>query len=92
MKDRGVVNSAWLTADEGLSLAGLRLALVSVVWRESRLWSRGDMVLGVAGRLGVVEPDLLAPSPRLLFCFSLCSCWLEVKLLPLSDPEEEDNE
>lgn len=37
VRDKGVVNSAWLTADEGLSLAGLLLALVSVVWRESRL-------------------------------------------------------
>lgn len=92
MKDREVVNSAWLTAGEGLSLAGLLLALVSVVWRERRLWSRGDMALGVEGRLGVVEPDLLASSRRPLFCFTLCSWWLEVKLLPLSDPEEEEEE
>lgn len=85
-------NSAWLTADEGLSLAGLLLALVSVVGRESRLWSRGDVVLGVAGRLGVVEPELLAPPHRFFCCFSFgqCSRWVDIKLLPFSDPEEEE--
>ena len=77
VKDREVVNSDWLTVDEGVTLAGvteleLLLVLASVVCRESRLWSRGDMVVGVAGRLGVAEPKLLAPTHRLLCCcFSL---------------------
>lgn len=61
MKDREVVNSDWLTVDEGHSLAGLLLPLASVDRSESRLWSRGDMVLGLAGTLGVVEPKLPAP-------------------------------
>lgn len=89
MTDREGVSSDWLTVDEGLSLAGLLLELVSVVGRESRLWSRGDTVLGVTGRIGVVEPDLAKAPDELLFCFSL---WLEVKLLPLSDPELDDEE
>lgn len=94
VKDRELVNSVWLTVDEGLSLAGLQLTVASAGWRESRLWSRGETVMGLAGRLGVVEPELLPPLSRLFDCFSLweCSRWLVVKLQLFSDTEEEDEE
>lgn len=94
MKEREVVNSDWLTVDEGLSLAGLLPLLVSVVGTENWLWSKGGMVLGVPRRLEMVEPELLVLPHRLRGCFSLWpfSRWLEVRLLLLFDPEEEEEE
>lgn len=76
--------------DEGLSLAGLPPALDSVGRVESRLWSSGDMALGLAGTLGGVELKLPVPLLWFLCCFSFgqSSRWLEVKVLPLSDPDE----
>lgn len=50
--------------------------------------------MGLAGRLGVVEPELVVPPHRLLDCFSFweCSRWLVDKLQLFSDPEEEGDE